>query len=56
VAFCAAPLGAVGAGFLAHRTDLRTPYLVMGLLQVGATIAFAPLIKRELSVDPGRPG
>jgi MFS family permease len=49
VAFCAAPLGAVGAGFLAHRTDLRTPYLVMGLLQVAATIAFAPIIKRELA-------
>jgi MFS family permease len=49
VAFCAAPAGAVGAGFLAHRTDLRTPYLVMGLLQVAATVAFAPLIKRELS-------
>lgn len=49
VAFCAAPLGAVGAGFLAHRTDLRTPYLVMGLVQVAATIAFAPIIKRELA-------
>jgi MFS family permease len=56
VAFCAAPAGAVGAGFLAHRTDLRTPYLVMGLLQVAATLAFAPLLKRELSADPGRPG
>ncbi|MEI8412634.1 MULTISPECIES: MFS transporter [unclassified Kribbella] len=51
VAFCAAPAGAVGAGFLAHRTDLRTPYLVMGLLQVAATIAFAPLIKRELTTS-----
>ncbi|MGW1340141.1 MFS transporter [Kribbella sp. NPDC002412] len=56
VAFCAAPAGAVGAGFLAHRTDLRTPYLVMGIIQVVATLAFAPLIKRELSVDPGRAG
>ncbi|MFI6675450.1 MFS transporter [Kribbella sp. NPDC050470] len=49
VAFCAAPAGAVGAGFLAHRTDLRTPYLVMGVVQVVATLAFAPLIKRELA-------
>ncbi|WP_132209008.1 MFS transporter [Kribbella steppae] len=56
VAFCAAPVGAVGAGFLAHRTDLRTPYLVMGLLQLAATLAFAPLIKRELSADSGSSG
>ncbi|MEV0801901.1 MFS transporter [Kribbella sp. NPDC050281] len=48
VAFCAAPLGAVGAGFLAHRTDLRTPYLVMGLIQVAATVVSAPLIRREV--------
>jgi MFS family permease len=52
VAFCAAPAGAVGAGFLAHRTNLHTPYLVMGLLQLAATLAFAPLIKRELSRRP----
>jgi MFS family permease len=52
VAFCAAPAGAVGAGFLAHRTNLHTPYLVMGLLQLAATLAFAPLIKRELSRQP----
>ncbi len=51
VAFCAAPVGAVGAGFLAHRTNLHTPYLVMGLIQVAATFAFAPLIRRELSAD-----
>jgi MFS family permease len=51
VAFCAAPVGAVGAGFLAHRTNLHTPYLVMGLIQVAATLAFAPLIRRELSAD-----
>jgi MFS family permease len=50
VAFAAAPLGAVGAGFLAHRTDLRTPYLVMGLLQLLATLAFAPTIRRQLTV------
>ena len=48
VAFCAAPLGAVGAGFLAHRTDLRTPYLVMGLIQLAATVVSAPLIRREV--------
>lgn len=48
---CAAPAGAVGAGLLAHRTDLRAPYLVVGLLQVAATIAFAPLIKRELATS-----
>ena len=48
VAFCAAPLGAVGAGFLAHRTDLRTPYLLMGLVQVAAALAFAPVIRREV--------
>ena len=49
VAFCASPLGAVGAGLLAHRTDLRTPYLVMGIIQVAATIAYAPLIRRQLT-------
>ncbi|HEU4947401.1 MAG TPA: MFS transporter [Kribbella sp.] len=48
VAFAAAPLGAVGAGFLAHRTDLRTPYLAMGLLQLVATLAFAPMIRSQL--------
>jgi len=48
VAFCAAPLGAVGAGFLAHRTDLRTPYVVMGVLQLAATFLYAPLIRREV--------
>jgi MFS family permease len=48
VAFCAAPLGAVGAGFLAHRTDLRTPYVVMGVLQLVATFLYAPLIRREV--------
>jgi MFS family permease len=56
VAFCAAPLGAVGAGFLAHRTDLRTPYLVMGLVQLAATLVYAPLIRRELSAEAGRTG
>jgi MFS family permease len=48
VAFCAAPLGAVGAGFLAHTTDLRTPYFVLGLLQLAATVVSAPLIRREV--------
>nr|WP_238355705.1 MFS transporter [Kribbella sandramycini] len=52
VAFCAAPLGAVGAGFLAHRTDLRTPYLVMGVILFLATLAYAPLIRRELRTSP----
>lgn len=56
VAFCAAPLGAVGAGFLAHRTDLRTPYLVMGLIQLAATFVYAPVIRRELSAEAGRAG
>lgn len=51
VAFCAAPLGAVGAGFLAHRTDLRTPYLILGLVQLAATLAFAPVIRRELIAE-----
>jgi len=48
VAFCAAPLGAIGAGLLAHRTDLKTPYLLMGLLQLAATLAFAPVIRTQL--------
>lgn len=48
VAFAAAPLGAVGAGFLAHQTDLRTPYLVMGFLQLLATLCFAPVIRTQL--------
>lgn len=48
VAFCAAPLGAVGAGFLAHRTNLTTPYLVMGLCQLAATLAFAPTLHAQL--------
>ncbi|WP_350278640.1 MFS transporter [Kribbella sp. HUAS MG21] len=48
VAFCAAPLGAVGAGFLAHTTDLRTPYFALGLLQLAATAVSAPLIRREV--------
>ena len=56
VAFCAAPLGAVGAGFLAHRTGLRTPYLVMGLVQLAATFLYAPLIRREVSAEAGRAG
>ncbi|MEV5963298.1 MFS transporter [Kribbella sp. NPDC051952] len=56
VAFCAAPLGAVGAGFLAHRTNLQTPYLVMGLVQLAATLVYAPLIRRELSAEAGRAG
>ena len=47
VAFCAAPLGAVVAGFIAHRTDLRTPYLLLGLLQVAVTLAFAPVIRAQ---------
>jgi MFS family permease len=55
VAFCAAPLGAVGAGFLAHRTDLRTPYLVMGLLQLAATALSAPLIRREVRTVTSAP-
>jgi MFS family permease len=56
VAFCAAPLGAVGAGFLAHRTNLRTPYLVMGLVQLAATLLYAPIIRRELSAEARRAG
>ncbi|MEU4196084.1 MFS transporter [Kribbella sp. NPDC026611] len=48
VAIGAAPIGAVGAGFLAHRTGLQTPYLVMGIVQVVATLAFVPLVRREL--------
>jgi MFS family permease len=48
VAFCAAPLGAVVAGFIAHRTDLQTPYLLLGLLQVAVTLAFAPVIRTQL--------
>nr|WP_238351638.1 MFS transporter [Kribbella shirazensis] len=58
VAFCAAPLGAVGAGFLAHTTDLRTPYLLLGLLQLAATAVSAPMIRREVraSADPGSAG
>jgi MFS family permease len=58
VAFCAAPLGAVGAGFLAHTTDLRTPYFALGLLQLAATAVSAPLIRREVraSADAGGAG
>lgn len=51
VAFCAAPLGAVAAGLLAHRTNLKTPYLAMGILQLVATLAFAPTIHRELTAN-----
>ncbi|MEU4394136.1 MFS transporter [Kribbella sp. NPDC023855] len=51
VAFCAAPLGAVSAGLLAHQTNLKTPYVVMGLLQLTATLAFAPTIRRELKAQ-----
>lgn len=49
VAFAAAPLGAVLAGWLAHRTDLRTPYVVFGGLELVATVAFAPVIRRQLN-------
>lgn len=49
VAFAAAPLGALSAGWIAHRTDLRTPYIALGLLQLVATIAFAPVIRRQLA-------
>lgn len=49
VAFAAAPLGAVLAGWLAHRTDLRTPYVVFGSLELVATVAFAPVIRRQLN-------
>ncbi|MFI6828031.1 hypothetical protein ACIBG5_13080 [Kribbella sp. NPDC050241] len=52
VAFCAAPLGAVGAGFLAHRTDLRTPYLV---IQLAATGVSAPSIRREVRAATATP-
>lgn len=48
IAFAAAPLGAILAGWLAHQTTLRTPYVVLGLLQLVATIAFAPVIRRQL--------
>jgi MFS family permease len=48
VAFAAAPLGALVAGWLAHRYGLRTPYVVLGLLQLAATLAFAPVIRRQL--------
>jgi MFS family permease len=48
VAFCAAPLGAVAAGLLAHSTNLRTPYVVMGLVQLLATAVSAPAIRRQL--------
>ena len=48
VAFAAAPLGAVLAGWLAHRTDLRTPYVVFGVLQLVATLAYAGPIRRQL--------
>ncbi|MDX2967597.1 MFS transporter [Kribbella solani] len=48
VAFCAAPVGAVGAGFLAHTTNLRTPYFALGVLQLVATAVSAPLIRREV--------
>jgi MFS family permease len=48
IAFAAGPLGAVLAGWLAHQTTLRTPYVVFGLLQLVATIAFAPVIRRQL--------
>lgn len=50
VAFAAAPLGAVGAGFLAHQTGLRTPYVVMGLLQLASTAVFAPVIRSQLKI------
>jgi MFS family permease len=56
VAFCAAPLGAVLAGLLAHSTNLKVPYVVMGVLQLVATLAFAPTIRRELSRNAGGPG
>ncbi|MEV8374945.1 MFS transporter [Kribbella sp. NPDC056861] len=56
VGFCAAPLGAVLAGLIAHRTNLRIPYVAMGVLQVVATLAFAPTIKRELSRNAGGAG
>jgi MFS family permease len=49
VGFCAAPLGAVLAGLIAHRTNLRVPYVAMGVLQLVATVAFAPTIRRELA-------
>jgi MFS family permease len=49
VAFAAAPLGALVAGWLAHRTDLRTPYVALGVLQLLATIAFLPVIRRQLA-------
>ena len=55
VAFCAAPLGAVAAGLLAHRTTLSTPYWAMGLLQLVATLVIAPIIRRELNAS-GHPG
>jgi MFS family permease len=48
VAFAAAPLGALLAGWLAHRTDLQTPYVVFGVLQLLATLAYATPIRRQL--------
>jgi MFS family permease len=48
----AMPLGAAGAGFLAHRTDLRTPYVVMGLLNLLVIWVSAPALRRQLAALP----
>ncbi|HEY3003475.1 MAG TPA: MFS transporter [Kribbellaceae bacterium] len=48
VAFAAAPLGALVAGWLAHRYGLRLPYVALGVLQLAATVVFAPVIRRHL--------
>ncbi|MGH3507047.1 MAG: hypothetical protein ACRDO2_07575, partial [Nocardioidaceae bacterium] len=43
---------AAGAGFLAHRTDLRTPYVVLGLLNVIVVWLSAPILRRQLARVP----
>lgn len=45
VGFAAMPLGAVGAGFLADLTSLRTTYVVGGLLLLVATALAVPSIR-----------
>jgi predicted MFS family arabinose efflux permease len=48
----AMPLGAAGAGYLAHQTDLQTPYVVLGLTNLLVVWLSAPTLRRRLEAVP----
>jgi MFS family permease len=47
----ASPLGAIGAGALAHASGIRTAYLVGAVIPLLAVAAFAPGVRRGLATQ-----